>query len=241
MRQDSFFNFFRAEDPITQELYRSVPSIKRYDRFKKKSLPEPRDIDLSLSSAIKNRESFRDYSCEPITQQQISDLLFWSAGYAGKVVDGVPKRAYPSGGGLYPVEMYLYFESAKDLKGLYYYSAHVHQLVELPYVITESEKNTMLTESFAASSAVIVFFSFKKGVSFGKYGNLAYKLALIESGTILQNIHLVASTLKLGCCAMGKAGNKPNVIEDILRCDPDETVLFSVAIGGNEVNTAVDK
>lgn len=70
-------------------------------------LPAPRySGNISVEEAIYKRRSIRTYKDEPLTLKQVSQLL-WAGG--GKTIDGItgPTRAYPSAGGIYPLEIYL--------------------------------------------------------------------------------------------------------------------------------------
>ena len=71
------------------------------------ALPAPRySSAISVEEAIFGRRSIRRYKDEPLTLQEISQLL-WAAG--GQTIDGITgaSRSYPSAGGLYPLEIYL--------------------------------------------------------------------------------------------------------------------------------------
>lgn len=232
MASDPFFSFFSQANEVDKELYQDTDRRavrKQYARFEKIPLPTAQSIQVSFSESVGRRESVHTYSGKTITLQQISDLLFWSIGRSGKS-DGTRQRyAYPSGGAKYPVQAYMYVIKNAEIKGLYYYDPH-HKLVKLPYVLTEH----VLTASAHVHKPDIqamLFLTFKKDVSYGRYGKLAYKLGLLEAGAMLQNVSLVAPSIGLGCCVLGRTGKQDGKMEQELHCDSDESVVCRIAIG----------
>lgn len=91
------------------------------------SLPSPvTEGSTSLEKAVFLRKSIRDYSSEPITIFQLSQIL-WSA--QGVTHDGL--RTTPSAGALYPLEIYVASRDGgvKDLQpGIYHYEIGSHVL-----------------------------------------------------------------------------------------------------------------
>src|SRR5437016_875216 len=74
------------------------------------ALPAARTLDTPLSAAIAARLSCRSFTNDALTIEQISALLFHAYGVEGRVSLGALEhleRPVPSGGGLYPLELYL--------------------------------------------------------------------------------------------------------------------------------------
>ena len=63
-----------------------------------------------------------------------------------------------------------------------------------------------------------------------EYGNLSYKIAILEAEHIGQNIYLVSEALGLKCCAHGDF-NK-DLIHSLLDIDGvTETVFYALSVG----------
>ncbi|WP_251423549.1 SagB/ThcOx family dehydrogenase [Lactococcus muris] len=149
-----------------------------------------------------------------LTDQVISDL-FWS-GY-GKNKKNT--RVVPSGGALYPLELYaLILESTESLsKGLYHYSPSKHEI----QLIRDDEKvfNTsdyIMMDNIKYSSVIFFITAIFKRNTF-KYDARAYRYTLIESGAMAQNISLMATKYHLVSTYFG--GVDDYEVEKILSVD----------------------
>ena len=70
-----------------------------------RELPAPRlDGDMALEAAIAERRSVRTFRSDPLTQEQIGQLLWATQGITD---DPQGFRAAPSAGALYPLEIYV--------------------------------------------------------------------------------------------------------------------------------------
>src|SRR3990167_646952 len=82
--------------------------FKDYPRFDKVILPEPSNLEeIQLKDVLYNRRSTRAFSKQPLSLEQISDLLFYSAGMRHNNFPWIGNRFYPSPGGRYTLEVYL--------------------------------------------------------------------------------------------------------------------------------------
>ena len=67
-------------------------------------LPEPRyDSNVSIEEALLKRRSIREYTGDPLTLQEVSQLLWAAQG----ITDLRGFRTAPSAGALYPLEVYV--------------------------------------------------------------------------------------------------------------------------------------
>lgn len=234
MKKDPFFEYFiNNRNSVSQGMFKESNSykIKEYSRFVKITLPEPRSVSVSYEHMVKNRESVREYSETALSLNQLSDLLYWSFGYSGLSSEkGLARRAYPSGGGKYPVEIYiLILKKGTVPLGLYHYNVKSHSLehismYDMGYVLSPEENQ----DAFVKKSGAIIFFSFVKGRSVEKYGALAYKLAFLEAGHISQNMYLLAKALGLGVCGLGGVGDYSQKMHFSTY---DEFILYRMSIG----------
>ena len=89
--------------------------------------PEPTG-GTSLAEAINRRRSVRDYTTQPVSQPQLSQILWAAQGMTGP---SGGYRAVPSAGATYPLEVFIVcgdsgIEDMDD--GIYRYDSHRHSL-----------------------------------------------------------------------------------------------------------------
>ncbi|PZD93085.1 hypothetical protein DNH61_25230 [Paenibacillus sambharensis] len=149
-------------------------------------------------------------------------------------------RAYPSGGGIYPIEHYIYSRGIDGIEdGLYRFHPDSsvlsreadpiddHQL-EAFFPMT-TYKDDVNTESLYQVKALMFMVSNYKHSS-QKYGLLAYKLALLEAGHIGQNIQLCATALSKKTALL--CGYYEDTVERFLGLDPaHKNCLYIIALG----------
>lgn len=178
------------------------------------------------------RKSSRDFSGKPLSQQELSTLLFFGAGitYENENPDRT-RRAYPSGGARYPLEIYPAIFKVENLKeGLYHYSVREHALELLLEGETDKVKGAFHYDFVKDASAVFIFSMIPKRSTI-KYGNFGLKIGLIEAGHLAENIYLVSEALGLKCCSLGGLNEK--LVSGLLDLDNSEEILFyAVAMGG---------
>jgi len=100
------------------------------------NLPKPRlKGEVSVEEAIKHRRTTRAYLSKPLTLEQLSQI-FWAA--QGITGDRGYKRSAPSGGALYPLDIYAVVgdNGVKGLTaGIYHYDPYKHAAL----LITEGD------------------------------------------------------------------------------------------------------
>ena len=75
------------------------------------SLPKPQlDSQVSIEKAINTRRSIRTYKDQPITLNQLSQLLWAAQG----ITSPQGLRAAPSAGALYPLDIYIVVSNMKQ-------------------------------------------------------------------------------------------------------------------------------
>lgn len=186
-------------------------------------LPEPKyKGKVSVEEAIFKRRSIRSYKDEPLTLQEVSQLL-WAAG--GKTIDGITgaTRAYPSAGGIYPLEIYLIVGKVKGLTaGIYHYQWRDHSLV----LIREGDVRQQLMKAALGQRMVarapidLVFTAVYKRTTgrYGRRGEVRY--VPMDVGGAGENVHLQAAALGLGTVIIGAFEDE--VVKEILGVEGEE-------------------
>lgn len=234
-----FFRFFDAHRPFIGSDSSKWPMDwkeirwKTYPRCPAFSLPAAKSIPpISLTDALVLRKSDRSFKGACLATQEISSLLYNSCGLIKPQTNlNKSRRSYPSGGGLYPLEIYpLIIKGSEELKaGIYHYNVLEHKLEKISdYSIKKILSAFHYT--WVKDAAIVFIFSFVETRTKPKYGNFAYKIGLIEAGHISQNMYLISAALNLKCSALG--GFASNILNEALRLySPQETPFYSIAIG----------
>lgn len=182
---------------------------------------------------IKNRKSRRDFSGETMSKRELSLLLKYSCGNIGPLEDDRKRRAHPSGGARFPIEIYpVVFHGSDDLKtGLYHYNIKHHQLDVLwDRDFTENDIGELFTYPFIKKAPLVLALTAVFWRNQNKYGERGYRMVLQESGHIGQNVYLIAEALKLKCVAL--AGTRDEKLEEFIDIDGvTESVVYALAIG----------
>ncbi len=201
-------------------------------------LPVPRRPSAAaLWETIERRRSQREFGAGPVGADELASLLH--AGYGvTHVLDApdrsasLPLRAVPSGGALYPLELYVASLRLDGLDaGLYHFDPLVHSLEILRTGVASDEVASLSTypEIVAPCAALIVVVGVFGRTRF-KYGLRGYRFALLEAGHVGQNVVLAATALGLAAVPLGGFYDRP--LDEFLELDGvNESSLYTIAIG----------
>lgn len=207
------------------------PSLLKEIKGEIIALPKPRDIRVSLGETLKERHSVRDYRSIPISLEELSTLLYYSAGIKGYEW-GYPKRMFPSAGGLQPIEVYIYANMVDGLKkGIYHYQPRNHILVlykEGDYSLDLYRASLDQEHVYKAQATLLISLVYSR--TFSKYSHRAYRYVNLDLGHIGQNVYLVATALGMGTCATGAFDD--DSINELLDLDGrDEFIAMMYPVG----------
>jgi SagB-type dehydrogenase family enzyme len=212
------------------------PHYKEYYRAPLFPLPDVALPETSLKDAIESRLSCRKFASDPLTSVQLATVLKAAYGVQGRLYLGDSEfleRTVPSGGGLYPLELYLLVQHVADLEpGIYHYSVLQHALeqIEVLQLPRPLVSRLFMGQPYAAAASVIIVFTAVIERSLWKYRNRGYRYILMEAGHAAQNVNLVASALELGSLNLG--GFFDSELADLLSLDIDaEVPLYGIAVG----------
>jgi len=217
-------------------------------------LTEPEKLNVPIGPIIRSRRSVRDFSGKTVKITELSTLLYYcqgvsaiaditqdiEGGFLGTRTLGPEYknnlRNAPSGGALYPIDLYLIVNDVEKLdKGIYQYMPNSHSL-RIVRKFQEKEIST-LTESLAVFNGidskkvnVYIIFVYNIILNSRKYGDSAMVFALIETGEISQNIHLTATALGIGSCDIG--GYKKQQFEKFICVDGLSKQMVSLLLIG---------
>jgi SagB-type dehydrogenase family enzyme len=211
-------------------------SVKRYLQLPVIPLPE-RSLPLAdLGTVLASRRSTREFKAAEVDIGAVAALLAAAYGPTGAGEHSVQRfRTVPSGGALYPLELYVAATRVEALEpALYHFDPLRHVLerlrrAELP---DELAPLTVYPQLFT-QSALVVFVTGMFWRTRFKYGQRGYRFTLLEAGHVGQNLVLAATALGLGSVAVG--GFFDCRVEELLSVDGvNESALYAVAVGPPE-------
>jgi SagB-type dehydrogenase family enzyme len=186
---------------------------------------------MPLHDTLKARRSIRRFQQKPISEGQLSYLL-WAATGIQRIEGGYEFRTAPSAGALYPIETYLAANNVSNLEnGLYHYSVKHRQLEQLGKgdYGTAVAKAALGQLMCAQAAAVFIWSAIFQRCKW-KYGQRAYRYIYLDAGHIAENLALAAVSLNLGSCEIGALyDDQVNAILDI--DGTDESVICMAALG----------
>lgn len=225
---------FSNNPKLWPEQWKQV-QFKTYPRASCIQLPKPNTLPNNLSEVLEDRTSTRDFEGrEEITPETLSTLLHYTVGINQKrkaTSDKNSVRHYPSGGALYPLEIYLYIQSVTNIpEGLYHYNVQKHNLEHIGDTSYKEELfSGLYTWAQKAQLTIITTSVWER--NFQKYKDYGYQIVLLESGHLAQNIQLVAQSLGLHYCSyVGFDAEKLDSALDIKEAD-QETSIYVTSVG----------
>lgn len=194
-------------------------------------LPPPRlKGTMSVEEAVHRRRSKRDYSDEPITIEELSQLMYSAQGISEPLNRF---RTAPSAGGTYPLEIYVVVKEG-GCKGL---GAGTYRYDPLQHALERSSEADIHEELTAASldqrwvrdAAINIVVAAVYERTTGYYGERGVRYVHMEVGHVGQNIYLQAESLGLGTVVIGAFHD--DRIQKMLNLAENFKPLYVVPVG----------
>ena len=185
-------------------------------------LPPPRyESEVSIEKALLERRSIRSYKEEPLTLNELSQIL-WAAQGITEPKRGL--RAAPSPRAVYLLEVYVLPGNVTNLPmGLYRYQPQGHELIKIANGDKKAELFKAAGQAPIKNAPVALVIT---GLS-EKTQNPTWMY--LEAGHAAENVYLQSVSLKLGTVAMG--GFKEEEVRKVLTLPEKERVLYIMPIG----------
>jgi SagB-type dehydrogenase family enzyme len=214
------------------------PIEKPYSKEAKRIALPPDDRsknigNIDLQSVIRNRESRRSYSDEPLSLEELSFLLWATQGIRRKLDPGHALRTVPSAGCRHALETYLCVLNVGGLdQGIYRYLPIEHQLL-----FEFAEENlqrkivrAVLGQPYPGEAAVTFIWTAIPYRMEWRYGIAAHKVIAIDAGHVCQNLYLACEAIGAGTCAI--AAYDQEGVDELLRIDgQDESTIYLASVG----------
>jgi SagB-type dehydrogenase family enzyme len=224
-----------ADAPLPYKLYRGLP-------------------EFPLSSPISFSPEGGETPFEP-NKENISQFLWYVYGitqyaqtaFSGIISEGPSsyvsqslRRFIPSGGALYPNELYVYLKLTDLPEGIYHYSAAHHSLVLLregnfdSYLSRSLGNEINTTDCFGTIFVSTVFWK-----NFYKYHNFSYRLQGLDAGVVLGQALAVAERMDIKTKVCYQFLDR--AINHLLGvCDQDESVYAVIPFSMHPVICQAD-
>jgi SagB-type dehydrogenase family enzyme len=207
-------------------------SVRRNPELRRVRLPPPQLPTVDLDLVFRRRRSARAFDAAPVTTAEIATLLYAAYGVTAEDERGQSYRTAPSGGALYPLEIYAAVSRSDGLDtGLYHYDPPRHELeVVRPAVAPDALVAASAYPEIVGACAVAFVVTAVFWRSRFKYGLRGYRFTLLEAGHVAQNLLLAAEAVGLGAVPLG--GYYDRAVDALLRLDGvDESTLYVVCVG----------
>ena len=188
---------------------------------------------VDLTTAIANRQSHRRFQEAPLTQDELSLLLWATQGVRARPDPGTVLRTVPSAGNRHALETYLAVLRVDGVEvGFYRYLPWEHQLLQLfaeeqmPRKLTEAA----LGQTFVGRAAVVFIWTTIPYRMEWRYGLAAHKVIALDAGHVCQNLYLACTAIGAGTCAV--AAYHQQLMDRLVRVDgTDEFVIYLAPVG----------
>lgn len=202
-------------------------TIKLVTKFRKNK--------VDLIELLNHRKSVRRFSPISLKFKLFSELLAVLCDMDRKKIFNdlsVPARGYGSGGGLYPIEVFLLINDVEGVKkGFYKLQPHTHTIRWVHCVSDDVYQNIIPGENIdVISSSFVIFYCLDITKIYPKYGEEFLELSLKEVGEMSQLIDIQVAALALASCQ--SAGYNKKILKKSLQIDEiTKRVVHAQVIG----------
>jgi len=194
-------------------------------------LPSPsKKGSISLEEAVAQRRSIRDFTPEPISCSQLSQIL-WAAGGLSDTSSRL--RTVPSAGATYPLEIFVVCgkNSIERIdEGIYHYNVDSHSLIlhhkgDARLALARAA----LDESSICQAPVALVICAEYERTLAIYDRRGERYVHMEVGHAGQNIYLQTTALSLATVAIGAFHDEQ--VRQVLRLDKRYKPLYIMPLG----------
>jgi SagB-type dehydrogenase family enzyme len=186
------------------------------------ALPTPRTKGtLTLEETLARRRSVREVSEQPLTLDEIGQLMWATQG----ITSSVGQRTAPSAGGLYPLEVYVV---TRD--GVYHYQPQNHTME----MMLAGDRRPVLYEASLQQNAVrdapaVFVIAAVYAHTSQKYGDRTERYVHLEAGHAAQNLLLQAVALDLGGVTIGAF--EDDKVKQVLALPAHHAPVYVIPVG----------
>ena len=194
-------------------------------------LPPPRqEGGMSLAEVIARRRSIRDFTPEPVSPSELSEIL-WAA--QGITNNSLSSRTVPSAGATYPLDFFVVcgdncVEAVES--GIYHYNIDSHSLTRHHKGDVRPElARAALAQEFIYEAPIDIVICAIYERTLRRYGTRGERYVHMEVGHARQNIYLQDTALGLATVAIGAFYDEP--VREVLRLEKQTKPLYIMPVG----------
>ena len=189
-------------------------------------LPKPKkDLDFPLMKALEKRRSIRKWKDKPISEQEISNLLWAACGLTKEKYGNVKcKRTAPSSCNAQEIRVYVLLE-----KGAFLYNEENHELVEI--IADDIREHTGTQKMMKSAPVGIVFVADLSRMTspFLRSKDAKRFSAWVDTGYISQNIYLYCTAANLGTVALSLVDR--DKLHALMQLKEHEKIVLTQVVG----------
>jgi SagB-type dehydrogenase family enzyme len=189
-------------------------------------LPAPeKDLDFPLMKALERRRSVRKWKDEPLSDQELSNILWAACGITKEETKtSKSKRTAPSACNSQEIKIYV-----TTKKGLFLYDEKQHQLTQ---VSSKDIRENIGTQKMMHSAPVgLIYVSdYSKMTNFlFRNDDMRWYTSTADTGFISQNVYLYCTATNLNTVVLGLLNR--NKLHKIMNLKNHEKVVYTQVIG----------
>jgi len=189
---------------------------------------EPLNSSTSVEEAIQSRRSKRNYSEEPVTKQELSQILWAAQG----ITDEAGHRAAPSAKSAYPYSLYVVVRNVTDVpEGLYLYNPEDHSLGSVGLADAGDRLIEAGVQATSQSSPVVIALTAAPAAMLKQFPDSdPLPNVFLEGGHIGQNIYLETESLRMATVVTG-GFNQQAVVNALELDSANQIVVYLIPFG----------
>lgn len=165
-------------------------------------LPEPAPLAAELVDVLATRRSANGFGHGELSMDVLAGLLVHS--YGTTDLGGRPRRPTPSGGALYPIDLFVVAERVQSLaKGMYHYDPYRTGLTPAREVDFEALCQLTLQPELARGCSAMIVLGATFWRSRFKYGQRGLRFCLMDAGHLMQSLLLLGVGYSLAVRPIG--------------------------------------
>jgi SagB-type dehydrogenase family enzyme len=183
--------------------------------------PQPTDGSVPVESALRRRRSVREFGAEPLTDEEIGQLL-WAAQGVTAEWGG---RTAPSAGALYPLELHAVTPS----RALHYLPDGHRAEVTAERDLRPELMDAALDQEAVGQAPLVVVIVAVPARTATRYGDRAGRYVDLEAGHAAQNVLLQAVALDLVAVPIGAFDDE--AVADVLALPAGHEPRYLLPVG----------
>ncbi len=166
------------------------------------ALPKPAPLHAELTDVLATRRSAAGFGSGELPMDVLAGLLVHSFGTTD--VGGRPRRPTPSGGALYPIDLFVVAERVHGLaSGMYHYDPYRNGLTPARGVDFEELCQATFHPELARDCAAMIVLGATFWRSRFKYGQRGLRFCLMDAGHLMQSLLLLGAGYSLSVRPIG--------------------------------------